>query len=99
MWRSLVSRLVRVQEASGSNPDTPTKRRSSFLGRPFIFIVNGDNPRPLGRHPRAVSAKQRASGGIRLIAGLALLRVRIPTLRPYQYDGLDTKPSYFLFIN
>ena len=25
MWRSLVSRLVRVQEASGSNPDTPTK--------------------------------------------------------------------------
>ena len=25
VWRSLVSRLVRVQEASGSNPDTPTK--------------------------------------------------------------------------
>ena len=24
VWRSLVSRLVRVQEASGSNPDTPT---------------------------------------------------------------------------
>ena len=29
VWRSLVSRLVRVQEASGSNPDTPTKRRPS----------------------------------------------------------------------
>ena len=27
VWRSLVSRLVRVQEASGSNPDTPTKNR------------------------------------------------------------------------
>ena len=26
VWRSLVSRLVRVQEASGSNPDTPTKK-------------------------------------------------------------------------
>ena len=25
VWRSLVSRLVRVQETSGSNPDTPTK--------------------------------------------------------------------------
>ena len=28
VWRSLVSRLVRVQEASGSNPDTPTKGKS-----------------------------------------------------------------------
>ena len=27
VWRSLVSRLVRVQEASGSNPDTPTTRK------------------------------------------------------------------------
>ncbi|SBW04797.1 hypothetical protein KL86CLO1_11951 [uncultured Eubacteriales bacterium] len=26
VWRSLVSRLVRDQEASGSNPDTPTKK-------------------------------------------------------------------------
>ena len=25
VWRSLVSRLVRVQEAPGSNPGTPTK--------------------------------------------------------------------------
>ena len=28
VWRSLVSRLVRVQEASGSNPDTPTIEKS-----------------------------------------------------------------------
>ena len=28
VWRSLVSRLVRVQEASGSNPDTPTIENS-----------------------------------------------------------------------
>ena len=28
VWRSLVSRLVRVQEASGSNPDTPTMGKS-----------------------------------------------------------------------
>ena len=30
VWRSLVSRLVRVQEASGSNPDTPTKSGQLF---------------------------------------------------------------------
>jgi hypothetical protein len=28
VWRSLVSRLVRDQEASGSNPDTPTIEKS-----------------------------------------------------------------------
>ena len=32
VWRSLVSRLVRVQEASGSNPDTPTKMKTVLLG-------------------------------------------------------------------
>ena len=32
VWRSLVSRLVRVQEASGSNPDTPTKENSIANG-------------------------------------------------------------------
>ncbi len=31
VWRSLVSRLVRVQEASGSNPDTPTNKKPSFV--------------------------------------------------------------------
>ena len=30
VWRSLVSRLVRDQEASGSNPDTPTITDSGF---------------------------------------------------------------------
>ena len=32
VWRSLVSRLVRVQEASGSNPDTPTKDSQNRRG-------------------------------------------------------------------
>ena len=31
MWRSLVSRLVRVQEAVGSNPATPTKNPQIFV--------------------------------------------------------------------
>ena len=31
VWRSLVSRLVRDQEASGSNPDTPTTKETSFV--------------------------------------------------------------------
>ena len=38
VWRSLVSRLVRVQEASGSNPDTPTKKESPPIGWTFLFI-------------------------------------------------------------
>ncbi len=48
VWRSLVSRLVRVQEASGSNPDTPTKNEDCPFGRSSFFIVEiGTNPRPL----------------------------------------------------
>ena len=31
MWRSLVSRLVRVQEAAGSNPATPTTKKPTFV--------------------------------------------------------------------
>ena len=37
VWRSLVSRLVRVQEASGSNPDTPTM--ASLWGLPFFIPI------------------------------------------------------------
>ncbi len=40
MWRSLVSRLVRVQEASGSNPDTPTMKACP-IGRAFLFLRKG----------------------------------------------------------
>ena len=42
VWRSLVSRLVRVQEASGSNPDTPTiekqYRKQLFCGTFSLFM-------------------------------------------------------------
>ena len=41
VWRSLVSRLVRVQEASGSNPDTPTTQKHPTsvmdVGRFYAF--------------------------------------------------------------
>ena len=37
MWRSLVSRLVRVQEASGSNPDTPTIKEEGLLMQSLFF--------------------------------------------------------------
>ena len=40
MWRSLVSRLVRVQEAVGSNPATPTKKESGRFLRPLSFLVS-----------------------------------------------------------
>ena len=50
VWRSLVSRLVRVQEASGSNPDTPTKKlESAFAGSSFLIGVMGFE-RPLRKH-------------------------------------------------
>ena len=39
VWRSLVSRLVRVQEASGSNPDTPTKVPASTYVGAGVFIT------------------------------------------------------------
>ena len=35
----LVARLVRDQEAVGSNPVTPTKRASGLSRRPFLFFV------------------------------------------------------------
>ena len=37
VWRSLVSRLVRVQEASGSNPDTPTKKTRAASAALSLF--------------------------------------------------------------
>ena len=40
MWRSLVSRLVRVQEASGSNPDTPTKKEDCLFGQSSFLLVS-----------------------------------------------------------
>ena len=39
VWRSLVSRLVRVQEAAGSNPATPTKRNDSFRQKAVVSFV------------------------------------------------------------
>ena len=41
VWRSLVSRLVRVQEASGSNPDTPTKNPVTTSVVAGFFLVSG----------------------------------------------------------
>ena len=40
VWRSLVSRLVRVQEASGSNPDTPTIKESPPIEVGFLLFFN-----------------------------------------------------------
>ena len=37
VWRSLVSRLVRVQEAPGSNPGTPTKSRNLSWIPAFLY--------------------------------------------------------------
>ena len=39
VWRSLVSRLVRVQEAAGSNPATPTKKKNHPPGWFFFLVI------------------------------------------------------------
>ena len=44
VWRSLVSRLVRVQEASGSNPDTPTKKQGRAFALSCFFIDSAYEP-------------------------------------------------------
>ena len=43
VWRSLVSRLVRVQEASGSNPDTPTIKEPTFVFRQVWVLFDKVN--------------------------------------------------------
>ena len=50
VWRSLVSRLVRVQEASGSNPDTPTKKPMTALAVIGFLIGVMGFERPLRKH-------------------------------------------------
>ena len=51
VWRSLVSRLVRVQEAWGSNPHTPTKLgkfltelAEFFLQKCFSSVCHAERP-------------------------------------------------------
>ena len=41
VWLSLVERLVRDQEAGGSNPLTPTKKKRQFSARrlSFLFVL------------------------------------------------------------
>ena len=42
-WRSLVSRLVRVQEAAGSNPAAPTKNKTILMGGLFYMYMRGSS--------------------------------------------------------
>ena len=62
MWRSLVSRLVRVQEASGSNPDTPTRNlESAFAGSRFFIDGGIRRAAPIRRRRKQVSGKHLLS--------------------------------------
>ena len=58
VWRSLVSRLVRVQEASGSNPDTPTNGKSLETQRVSRLFLFGDTLCEL--HQNTKSAQKSA---------------------------------------
>ena len=70
VWRSLVSRLVRVQEASGSNPDTPTIEKQLSFDSCFSIIAVRRTRGLLHFNP-----PQKTKHEV-----LQFLRVRIPTL-------------------
>ena len=47
VWRSLVSRMVRVHEAAGSNPATPTKNPvTTFVVAGFLIVAGFERPAP-----------------------------------------------------
>ena len=66
-WRrgvaQLVACLVRDQEAAGSSPATPTKKRDSLL-RVSLF-AEVDEPAASWRHASPVAAKRRGDGANR----------------------------------
>ena len=68
-WRSLVSRLVRVQEASGSNPDAPTKNLESASAGSRFFIGMMGFKRPL----------RKLAGGMFLARGRIHYSIDAPT--------------------
>ncbi len=39
MWHSLVARLVRDEEAAGSNPVIPTRKYPPIQHRRFLFFI------------------------------------------------------------
>ncbi len=63
VWRSLVSRLVRVQEASGSNPDTPTKKESSPKGELSFLYEMVDEPEASCISIHGLGNKVRSTAG------------------------------------
>ena len=62
MWRSLVSRLVRDQEAMGSSPVTPTRNlESAFAGSRFFIDGGIRRAAPIRRRRKQVSGKHLLS--------------------------------------
>ena len=53
VWRSLVSRLVRDQEASGSNPDTPTTSEQALYRLLRLFCKSQSALMPLLLLPKS----------------------------------------------
>ena len=60
VWRSLVSRLVRDQEAAGSSPATPTIKETSFVyqGKRGFLLLSGQNTGAILKN----RAAERSSG-------------------------------------
>ena len=68
VWRSLVSRLVRVQETSGSNPDTPTKSsESAFMRVPMISFNGRDSNNQIGALQNVLNKKTHRSTPKRVV--------------------------------
>ena len=79
VWRSLVSRLVRVQEASGSNPDTPTmSSRTAYRSRRLFYKIVISHSFRRSSFPQKVtlgSPAQLQAPSQRLTVATNLLRV------------------------
>ena len=106
----MVSRLVRVQEASGSNPDTPTKNEDCPSGRSSFFfwcLCRDSKDRPERSEGKKQSGglflrswenpflSERIPLGCRLKGILFVVQNPITTLRPKLREWLTPFPQFF----
>ena len=100
VWRSLVSRLNGVQEASSSNLDTRTKKTERAFALPvFFFLILQMNLRPLVAHPERFSRSEERVGAFAVtvtsVAGVPRITDPSTPLRVAQDDAKYNTPLTF----
>ncbi len=94
VWRSLVSRLVRVQEASGSNPDTPTKKAVEATASAAFFIGMAEEPEASWMSSLRGSCEARSEWGHNASSRACPASGSNPDT-PTKIKGLLRQPFYF----